>query len=334
VGKIDKKRQKKIYIFIRIFVALVLLTIIFKVVDLHKTVAFLKNLTPFSVCLIFSISFILNGISSYKWKIFLNSVDLNISFLKLFNIYIIGKFFNNFMPSNIGGDVIRFLLTTRGRDTYEDSFVAVFMERFTGVLALILFSFVSVILAILHYNFFYNLKYILPPIVFLILSSGVILFIKPDSINNFPIHTGFMSKIQNKLAEILASIQSFKKKKKLITQSLLLSIFFNLFAIVNVFIAAWALKIDITLYSLFIFVPIILVLSFIPLSINGIGIVEGAYVYCLTQAGLSPHAALSIALLIRAKNIIISGAGGILLILYRRRAKNNEIRPVKKSINF
>src|SRR5438128_935635 len=46
-------------------------------------------------------------VSAWKWQILLASHGLRVGFGHLFGTYLVGLFFNNFLPSNIGGDVIR-----------------------------------------------------------------------------------------------------------------------------------------------------------------------------------------------------------------------------------
>lgn len=319
-------RKKGVYI--KIFVAVVLMTLLILNVDFLKAITFFRSLNATSIAVICLISFWLIFVSCIKWKMFLSYLQLPAPFWRLFKFYIIGYFFNNFLPTNVGGDAVRLLFTAAGKDKYSDSFVAVFMERFTGLVALFFFVAISIPLSVYHYRFVDKIGYILLPFVVVTGGAVIILFINPDFLMKFTISNRFITKIHEKLKEILSTIQSFKKQKQLIIYSLLLSVLFNILAIVNVYIVAWALDISLDFFSLLVFVPIILMISAIPFSINGLGISEGAYVLCLTQAGISAPAALSIALFMRAKNIILSAIGGLLFIFYK---KSNSILSLSSS---
>lgn len=310
-------KGKKYYF--RIVIAVLLAALILIKVDFTETGSFFKNLGPVSIFFVFLISFILILISSYKWKIFLADLGLPLPISRLFNYYIIGYFFNNFLPSNFGGDAVRFLFTTRGKGTYSNSFVAVFMERFTGLITLILFLIISFPLAFYQFNFLSAIKYLLPPFFIITSFTGFVFLGNPVYLKRYTFSNRILSKVYERIFKIMITIQSFRDKRHILISTLSLSILFNIFAVLNVYIVSWALGITISLYSLFIFVPFILIISAIPLSINGIGIVEGAYVLCLTQAGISSPAALSIALLMRGKNIVLSLVGGVLLVFYRSR---------------
>jgi len=46
-------------------------------------------------------------VSAWKWQLLLRAVDQDVSLFRLSDAYLVGLFFNNFLPSNIGGDVAR-----------------------------------------------------------------------------------------------------------------------------------------------------------------------------------------------------------------------------------
>ena len=82
----------------------------------------------------------LNGISSVKWSLFIHERGIQISQLRLFKLYLIGKFFNNFLPSMVGGDVARIYLLGQLMNSHSRSFASVFLERATGVVGLTLLA--------------------------------------------------------------------------------------------------------------------------------------------------------------------------------------------------
>ena len=61
-------------------------------------------------------------------------------------------------------------------------------------------------------------------------------------------------------------------------------------------------------------IPLITLVTLLPLSINGIGIREGAFVYCYARVGLDPAEALSLSLAFTAVLAAWSGIGGLLLL--------------------
>jgi uncharacterized protein (TIRG00374 family) len=76
---------------------------------------------------------------------------------------------------------------------------------------------------------------------------------------------------------------------------------------------------EVSLLEIIYILPIIHLITFLPLSLNGLGISEGAYVFLFSQAGISPTEALAAAFSRRAAHLLVSLVGGILWIPQRSR---------------
>src|SRR5688572_28560658 len=84
-------------------------------------------------------------VSAWKWQLLLTAQGLSVPIPALFTSYLIGLFFNNFLPSNIGGDVLR--VHDVAKRTGQASAVAasVIAERLLAGLALALTAVVALI---------------------------------------------------------------------------------------------------------------------------------------------------------------------------------------------
>jgi len=80
------------------------------------------------------------------------------------------------------------------------------------------------------------------------------------------------------------------------------------------FLAFHALGIDVDPVLVMIVVPVIALISSIPITINGWGAAEATSLLLYTQLGVSSPAALSVALLTRVTGTLISGSGGLILL--------------------
>jgi uncharacterized membrane protein YbhN (UPF0104 family) len=194
------------------------------------------------------------------------------------------------------------------------------MERFTGMAATILIVAITFPFALLKFDLINSqvLTY-LPPLIIIAILFGIYIFLwgvpKCDSWQprNF-----IFSMVLAKIREVYVLLQDFRYQRQLLFNTFLISIIFNLLAILNAYVVARALAFEVTLIEMSVLVPLILVISSIPLSINAIGIAEGAFVLCLSQVGLSPSEALSVALVIRVKNLFVSIIGGILFAVHSK----------------
>jgi uncharacterized membrane protein YbhN (UPF0104 family) len=83
-------------------------------------------------------------------------------------------------------------------------------------------------------------------------------------------------------------------------------------AVTNVYSSSRAFHEDISLIGVATIVPVILVVAMVPLTVNGLGLQEWAYVFLFSWIGLPESVGLSTILLIRAKELLVALAGGVL----------------------
>ncbi|MHC4912448.1 MAG: lysylphosphatidylglycerol synthase transmembrane domain-containing protein [Planctomycetota bacterium] len=145
------KKTKKIFTFIRIAVVVVLIT--WGAVWLNREVGwdnlaetFLKiNLGVFAVALgIFAIG---QAIVALRWWLLLRSQSIFIKFSASVRLHFLGLFYNNFLPSSVGGDVVRAWYVTRHTDKRFEAALSVFVDRAIGLLS-------TMIIAAFFYMFF------------------------------------------------------------------------------------------------------------------------------------------------------------------------------------
>ena len=96
-----------------------------------------------------------------------------------------------------------------------------------------------------------------------------------------------------------------------------LSLLYHIGNSVALYYFALAANADVSLIPLFFITPLVGLLVMIPVSINGIGIQEGSYVFYLEQIGASGPAALLVAVLARLALLVLSLIGGLLFLVHR-----------------
>ncbi|MFC1722073.1 lysylphosphatidylglycerol synthase transmembrane domain-containing protein [Patescibacteria group bacterium] len=198
---------------VKIFVSSVLLGVIFYNVDKESLLSNIKMLDLRYAPLIIALLILNYIVSSVRWKgllIFENSEQISLKYLTY--LYFTGAFFNNFMPTSIGGDVYKVFKLGKKMDNMVDAFSATFMERFTGVIALGLISVVSLIKllglwgALLFFGFLVGVW-----ISFYLL--------------------GFLSHKSAKLKKIYDSLNAYRGRKKIIFWAFFTSFIVQLLAI-------------------------------------------------------------------------------------------------------
>lgn len=230
--------------------------------------------------------------SSIRWKLL---ISRPMKTKRLFSLYMIGSFFNVYLPGIVGGDAVKayYLHRDMNRQTSHAhsavhslpfSIASVFMDRYIGFSALLFISMVA---------FPVGFKYLdetplewLVPMVFFLFLSGSIVFFKARAGERIRF-----------LFNIYDYFKLYTSKKDVLIKAFLYSIIIQILNIFSVYILSKGLSMDISFATLMIFVPIIIVVSFIPVSISGIGLREGAFVFLLGTMGIQPALAMTLSLL-------------------------------------
>ncbi|MCX7918493.1 MAG: flippase-like domain-containing protein [bacterium] len=329
---------------IKISISIVLLGYLFYKIDVTGLKTSLANAQWGYVVLGLCVYIAGQVLNSYKWALLIKTKAVPIPFAKIVSYYFIGMFFNLFLPSIVGGDIPRgyYLYKDYGSRTKSktntdiaqltvvESLSTVLMQRATGLLALI------IIASLTYFFFFYNNPILTKPmqinlsILFICLLFGTLIGIavmvkfKPTTAEAIP--TGSQLKI------FLNDVSSYLHHGKLFYYVILLSFIFQLLNILVNVIIGLALDVRIPFSYYYVAMPIIALLAAIPISFNGIGVRENAYVFFLGLVGVDKSVAFSFALLWLFIVIVSSLLGGPLFIFRKTESKRAEIRGQKSDV--
>ena len=277
----------------------------------------LEWLVPFLL-----ISVALIGLSCIKWGLFLKEQGARVAIGRLFSLYLIGTFFNNFMPSNVGGDVVRSYMLGKQIKTQAGAMASVFLERLTGFVAMVT---IAVGAFILRPELREESLVLISILVMGSISSIVVFVILKPAIVSWFVEKfsrfQFIKPIESKILHFHECLLLFKGKKKLISKAMVYSYLFYIFATINVYLAAELLGVNCNFFELLIITPIVMLIAALPLTPNSIGLWEWAFSVFLVSAGATTQEGLAIALALRSKTILISLIGGIIFLFYRRTLK-------------
>ncbi|PIU81036.1 MAG: hypothetical protein COS71_00320, partial [Candidatus Moranbacteria bacterium CG06_land_8_20_14_3_00_40_12] len=133
--------QKKILKFIlKLLISAFFIGLIIYKVDWSESWQYLRKIEIWQIAIYLAVIFSGLFISAKKWQELCLFKGLRDSFLNFFKLYLTGAFINNFVPSTIGGDIFRAYQIGKKAKKYSQATAAVVMDRFTGLLALMLMS--------------------------------------------------------------------------------------------------------------------------------------------------------------------------------------------------
>ncbi|MBU4149103.1 MAG: flippase-like domain-containing protein [Candidatus Omnitrophica bacterium] len=229
----------------------------------------------------------------------------------------IGFFFNNFLPTAIGGDIAKAYYASKKTNNKLGSYAAVLSDRLFGFIATMFIAVIGLVFIgrTLNNNaLFYSI------LIIFIASSAITFFLFNRKAGDQTFSgTGVINKIKGKIYQLYSAINLYRNHKLLMTRIVLLSILMQGCAIVSIYFFVLSIGGSIPLLKLFLIIPLVWAVSMVP-SINGLGVREGAFVYFL-KGDMGTERAFAISLLWLGVIILYSIAGGILHLVYPVKVK-------------
>ncbi len=307
-----KHKKNILKIFVAFITISLLVFILFKI-DFNEMLETLSstNLTLYIGALLIYLGGLI--ICSIRWKVLVSAHEIKVPFSKVLSFYFAGVFFYFFMPSYLGGDVVRIYALSKYSESKIKSIATVFMDRVTGIVALCIFVTFALIFA--HSYIDTNLLFILIIVIFFGFTSFLLLLnrniIKRISFVFRPLFKLFrFVKLEDKATRLYEAIHFYKTKKSKILMAIGLSLLFHLAGVVAIYLLALALDLPIPFQYLILIFPIIGLLILLPITIGGFGVREVSYWYFLSQIEISATETASLLVLIYSLKIISTLIGG------------------------
>ncbi len=329
----EAKKRKKIFAFVRIVVVVVGIT--WGVVWLNREVGwnnlaetFLRiNLGVFAVALgIFAIGQV---IVALRWWLLLRSQSIFIDFLAAVRLHFLGLFYNNFMPSSVGGDLVRAWYVTRHTDKRFEAALSVFVDRAIGLLS-------TLIIAAFFYTLFLQgpndiavasdkrrgaflssaaeYKWLLIGACVLLAAVFCSLLLHARGralLNKAWIHIRKLG--SSGITKLKDAIVIYCSKPLTILLVFCLTVFLQILTITGFWFLGLNLGVEASIKYYYVFFTLTWVLGAVPVSIGGAVVVEGTLAYMFIHfANVGKDAASALALCQRAVWMLTSLAGAVI----------------------
>ncbi len=232
-------------------------------------------------------------VSCFRWRLFLSA---RLALKKFFSLYMLGSFFNTFLPGMIGGDAVKGYYVYKETGRMAESMASIFMDRYLGFTALMLIAFLAYPVG-LPYLKGKGLAWLIPAI------FAAFVFM---SLLFFKLRLGGRIRL---LADFYGYFGTYGKRA--LFKGLLVSLVVQSISNISVYVLARGFGMDVSLPLFFVFVPLITTFSSIPLSISGLGIREASFVLLFGSVGVSPQTATALSFA-----LFLSTAAGSLPGLY------------------
>lgn len=305
--------KKKIGPFLRIAVSLLLIIVLFYVMrgkygDIART---LKNTNMYAFAMAFAVFIIACAIASFRMKLIIEAQDIKLTLQEAFSLTLIGYFFNNFLPTSIGGDVVKaHYLSKHSRDT-AGSYTSVFVDRAVGLVTMMFMAFAALIFA--GTNIVDRKLAIAIYAITAISVLGIIFLANKKFAKKFSKLIFLIKPIEAQLRKLYESTNKYRHRVGLMVGALCISVVSQLFYFICYGILAISIGSKISGIDLLLKMPIVSMISLLP-SINGFGVREGSMVVLFGPL-IGKENALAIGILMVILLMMTSVIGGIIYAL-------------------
>jgi uncharacterized membrane protein YbhN (UPF0104 family) len=246
-------------------------------------------------------------LASFRWQRVIVGLELRDRLPTLLSHYLAGLFVGNFLPSTIGGDVLR--VTRLSSDTGDSptSFASVILERLSGWIVLPLLTLLGLAIhpSLLRMGTASRLALFLSIGALLLLAVLVAAGTSPKLGGRLAHNQGWLRFI----GAIHLGMERFRRQPLAAVGVLGVSVAYQLVVVVAAWAASHALGLHLGITVLLAFMPAVAMAQVLPISVGGLGLREGALVLFLRPLGVSSGHAIALGLLVYALNLAVSLLG-------------------------
>lgn len=306
-------------------VSIGLLALLFTRVDVGRLWTIARTASPAWLLSALALYLAMIVTSTWRWGLLLRAQGLAFSFKKLVSSFLVATFFNNFLPSNIGGDVIRIADTAPAAGSKTLAATVVLLDRGIGLLGLVLMAAVGATVAprlgdmagalgpsVLWAGF----------VVAAVIATVALLFPATFTRLLHPLRLLHAEWVDERLARLTAALSRFRDAPGAIGGCFAGAIVVQTVLVAFYLAIAHSMRIPIGFAELAVIVPVTFIVQMIPLSMNGFGVREATFGFYFTHLGLPLESALLVSFVGAALIMLFSLSGGVAYLGRHTRGQN------------
>jgi uncharacterized membrane protein YbhN (UPF0104 family) len=244
-------------------------------------------------------------LGAVRWRVQLTALGPTVGLGQSIRLMWAGLFFNTFLPAGVVGDALRGAWTARLTDPAR-AYWSVLLDRVAALVGLMLLAAVGLALPAAR------ALESAPVLALCCLALGLpalLLLALPEQVLSTLLRLG-----GERARRALEGKTSGAPPGRARGKAVLLASLLHLLVVLDVALLTRAAKLQVPWAVLLAVVPAMIVASYVPVSISGIGVREAALVELLGQVGVPAAGALTVSLLILSINLFLSLVGGVVYL--------------------
>jgi len=305
------KNQKLVALVVKITITTALIYWIIaqiEITQLLNTLQSTKASYLIAAIAIHSLAFML---FSVRWWYLYHIQDRNCKYAQIVGSYYLGLFFNNILPTGMGGDVVR-ILRLKGKGLNTHILVSsTLVDRILGLVSILLMGLVAVIFTP-NLDLSADIKMVIAALGIALTLFLIFIFSNCTAklANRF---FNRENKFSHFIINIVSTLHEYRRKRTQVLGSLCISFVAQYLIIFCYLLIGASIGMDIPFSIYFTIIPIVFVASSLPISIGGLGVRESVLVSLLLFFQVDPQMAIALSLLYFAIIVLITLPGAILI---------------------
>lgn len=296
---------------IRVGVSLALMVVVFLYLDVQVDQVWLifRQLDPVWALAAVALMFVQLLLTALRWSFVNEALAIEVTLRTCLRLTFIGQFFNQCLPTSIGGDGVKVAVLCRvEKIPLQTSFLSVLSDRVVGLLVLILVA----CLAWLAFGYIWPVPIpqqatISTILVVAVCSVAIALFVIFPRIERMVSSRRGLSAVK-----IFAATSNRLSLHMPVSLNILsLSVIVQVLIALSIYCGSQSLQVDLPFAALFL-IPLIIFVASLPFSFAGWGLREGAMVTGFAILGISATEAVSVSILHGIAQLILGLPGAYL----------------------
>jgi uncharacterized membrane protein YbhN (UPF0104 family) len=295
-------------------VSLALLVLLFYKIDVGRLWAIARRASIAWLAVALAVYFVTILASAWRWRLLLEAQGVTVRRRTLLNSFLVAQFFNNFLPSNIGGDLIRIRDSAPHARSLTLATTIIFVDRGLGLLGLVLVAATSATIAGMGHHG-------VPPLwptwlwVGFLLGTAVSVpaVLAPSQFGRLlqPLAVFHPEWVGDRIRQLIAALSRFRDQPAALAACFAGAVFVQVALVVFYRVVAHALHLNLSIWDFAVVVPVSFVVQMLPISLNGFGIREATFAFYFSRIGQSMEAALVVPLAATAVIMVFSLSGAV-----------------------
>lgn len=308
--------KNSLVLALRIVVSVALIAWILWKVDRRQLLQTIAGLDPWLMSLALAAYAAVNCICAWRWQVLLAGRGIRIGYWRLLRYFLNGLFFGNFLPTTVGGDLLRAYLVADDCEKRSEALASVLVDRFIGLFGVIVTGLAGLVLVARTGQELALLKYMAAGVAATLVLVGC--FLSKTLMRRLRglLRLPLVQRAEHQLVDFYHSLYAYRGHRNEVALAFLQSLLVQLFVVLSAFLISRSIGASIPIVPFFLYMPVIAAVSMIPASINGWGLQEGAFIVFFGRAGMGRPEALTLGFLYHVVAVLISLAGGLLWLVY------------------